>query len=626
MGKRTGRPRGRPPYPGLTPAEERVLNGLQRGLSNAEVAAELGISWTTVKFHVANVLGKLDAESRRELSAAERPRQHWRAAVPVALARLRPRPVIATTAVFAAVAAVAVVLLSQFGRGDRAQVRSQEIETPLAASIAPGSGSALPATTSTPIPEGTAPDVAALLARPLDLPNVEPGEPCPITPGRDASPAVASAGGAGPVVISAASGYVPLWPDPEAPGWFGTKIAWSIEKAVPGPVVLRGARIDGPGLLRWSDPPGRSPDWIEFEALLVGVSGNRAYRSGISGMPMSAPGCYAVQIDGEGFQQHIVFDALPESQPTGILTMHVVNPSGLRFAVGVLGLDDGGTFLVDGARTYARGPRGAFEWMPDGRSVMIASRPQLLIVGDDGTTVVPFNGEVMRGSPAPVGDRLAIVAFAGAWAELHVIAPASATPPVAPDYSDAPSWNPAWSPDGRHIAFMTERDGNPEVYLGDGDGQNQRRLTEDPEFDGYPAWSPDATHVAWESSRDFRRGIWLMDADGGNKHQLARTDSAIDWFPAWSPDGSRLAFVSNREGGWRVYTMTADGTDVRRLTDGPGSDWAPRWSPDGEWIAFISNREGTPEMWLVRPDGSDLQRLTTTTGGFVDAFAWTRMP
>lgn len=625
MGRRpTGNPRGRPAYPGLTPAEERVLDGVRRGLSNEQIAAELGVSWTTVKYHVANILGKLNVESREDLvegldNSAARGRW-WHLTGAGAATRPRPRAVVATTAAFAVVGALAVALLTSATGGRVEQARG--------GAPSPGITRASPAPSTpasvTPIPTATeapAPGVAALLARPLDLPRVAPGEPCPVTPGRDASPAVSSGSGAGPMVTSAGSGYVPLWPHPEAPGWFGTKIAWTLEKVVAGPVVLRGAQIDGPGLLRWEDPPATSPDWTDMDALLVGVTGNRAYRSGISGMPVSEPGCYAVQVDGEGFQQHIVFEARLEPSP-GSLAVSATNPTGLRLAFAGWGLDDAGTFLVDATGIYGRLPSGQFEWLPGGHSLLVASSPQLLVVGEDGRASVLLTGGVMAASPDPTGSKISVDSWDGNWMTLSIASATTGDVERVPATSGVPSWKGKWSPDGALLAFMTEQDGDPEVHMVDRDGMAERRLTDNPGFDGYPTWSPDGSLIAWESTRDFRRGIWLMDADGGNQRQLAPTADAVDWFPAWSPDGSRIAFCSDRDGGWRIYTMAADGSDVRQVSVGPGSEWAPQWSPDGEWIGFISNRSGSPELWVVRPDGSDLQRVTTTAGGFVDQFAW----
>jgi TolB protein len=88
-----------------------------------------------------------------------------------------------------------------------------------------------------------------------------------------------------------------------------------------------------------------------------------------------------------------------------------------------------------------------------------------------------------------------------------------------------------WSPDGRQIAFASERDGGWEVYVMDADGSNQRQLTKDNVFSFLPAWSPDGTRIAFISARGTTWGVYIMDADGSNRRWLV--DNAAYFRPAW---------------------------------------------------------------------------------------------
>jgi Tol biopolymer transport system component len=170
-------------------------------------------------------------------------------------------------------------------------------------------------------------------------------------------------------------------------------------------------------------------------------------------------------------------------------------------------------------------------------------------------------------------------------------------------------FSPAWSPDGRRIAFRSTRDGNDEIYVMDADGRSQRRLTRNPDEDRSPAWSPDGSRIVWASVRDFNLDLWSMRADGSGERRL--TEGGGNEYPTWSPHGSRIAFQSFRDGpGGEIYVMSADGENERRLTRNPASDSFPAWSPDGRWILFASTRFGSSDLFVMRPDGSQVTRLT----------------
>ena len=179
---------------------------------------------------------------------------------------------------------------------------------------------------------------------------------------------------------------------------------------------------------------------------------------------------------------------------------------------------------------------------------------------------------------------------------------------------------PSWSPDGKQIAFMSERDGHRQIYVMDADGNNQRNLS-DNEFDEWePSWSPDGKRIAFSARReahvkkefDMTYEIYVMDADGQNEQRL--TDNRNnDWKPVWSPDGERIAFAADRKGdvvSFDIYVMDADGGNQQKLTNHRASDGSPSWSPDGERIVFNSNRDGNAEIYVMDADGSNLQNLT----------------
>ena len=155
------------------------------------------------------------------------------------------------------------------------------------------------------------------------------------------------------------------------------------------------------------------------------------------------------------------------------------------------------------------------------------------------------------------------------------------------------------------IAFVSHRDGNPEIYVMNADGTNQTRLTNHPAEDTLPSWSSDGARLAFVSLRDGNQEIYVMDADGSNLARL--TDNPDhDGGPAWSPDGASIAYVSRiGEGNFEVYVMDADGSDQVRLTFNLVGETSPSWSPDGTKIAFTSERQGHKEIFVMNADGSN---------------------
>ena len=145
---------------------------------------------------------------------------------------------------------------------------------------------------------------------------------------------------------------------------------------------------------------------------------------------------------------------------------------------------------------------------------------------------------------------------------------------------------PAWSPDGRKIAFVSRRDGNSEIYVINADGSGQENLTQHPARDSHPSWSRDGRKLAFVSRRDGNSEIYVMNADGSAQENLTR-QPANDSHPSWSPDGRKLAFVSRRDGNSDIYVMNADGSGLRNVTRAPSNDLDPAWSPDGRAIAFV---------------------------------------
>ncbi|MFN2590377.1 MAG: TolB family protein [Actinomycetota bacterium] len=186
---------------------------------------------------------------------------------------------------------------------------------------------------------------------------------------------------------------------------------------------------------------------------------------------------------------------------------------------------------------------------------------------------------------------------------------------------------PAWSPDGERIAFWRQHfDGTSGIWRMNADGSNQVRLTADANIDSYPAWSPDGRWIAFVSERDGNPELYVMPPEGSPEIRLTRTPMVAEGNPNWSPDGRKLAFDAcyaasfpcpGTAPNYEIFTVNVNGTGLRRLTNEPGIDFNPAWSPDGTEIVFRSDRTGFTHIWKMDADGTDETQLTTVdfTGG-----------
>jgi Tol biopolymer transport system component len=171
---------------------------------------------------------------------------------------------------------------------------------------------------------------------------------------------------------------------------------------------------------------------------------------------------------------------------------------------------------------------------------------------------------------------------------------------------------PAWSADGKKIAFVSQRDGNPEVYTMDADGSGQRNLTKNPAIDTEPTWSSSGgsrlSRIAFSTRRDGNLEIYSMRAKDGTNQVNLTNNPAIDISPAWST-GRRIAFVSDRDGDFDIFAMGTRGKATNLSNSGDfssdGADFSPVWSPSGDQIAFVSNRDGNTEIYTMDQFGGD---------------------
>ena len=145
---------------------------------------------------------------------------------------------------------------------------------------------------------------------------------------------------------------------------------------------------------------------------------------------------------------------------------------------------------------------------------------------------------------------------------------------------------PAWSPDGRRIAFQAYRSGTWNIWTVGADGAGVTPVTSGPFDDREPHWSPDGARIAFSSDRGGNYDVWIVTIATGELRQLT-TNAANDYMPAWSPDGREIAFASDRRDQPGVYAVTPDEARSERLLEPVAGARSPSWSPDGRVVASI---------------------------------------
>lgn len=164
---------------------------------------------------------------------------------------------------------------------------------------------------------------------------------------------------------------------------------------------------------------------------------------------------------------------------------------------------------------------------------------------------------------------------------------------------------PTWSPDGRRIAFHSDRSGNWDIWIVGVDGSGLVQLTTSPANDRYPNWSSD-NKIAFTSNRTGSEDVWVLDVEvalrqGDDSTAVNLTQAPNrDRYPIWSPDAGQLTFNTNRDGDFEVYVMNADGSQPRNLSRSPQStEGLADWSPDGKRLVFYSDRGGNKNVYIL---------------------------
>ncbi len=240
---------------------------------------------------------------------------------------------------------------------------------------------------------------------------------------------------------------------------------------------------------------------------------------------------------------------------------------------------------ADGAGERPLTPAGEYrspKWSPDGRNIAFVSArtgySDINLMDGDGSNyrrVTSLRGEVLSLTWSPDGQKIAFDFVPTERLKLHVMdIYVLALGGGGMQQIAEGGVQPAWSPNGKRIAFASNRDGNSEIYVMNADGSDAQRLTNHKAEDLFPAWSSEGNKIAFVSNRDGNYQIYVMDADGSTVRQLTRSKKLSCWWPSWAADGRTIAFhATSPRGNRQIYLIDASepSSMARRLTQRGGS-------------------------------------------------------
>ncbi|MBW2018646.1 MAG: Tol-Pal system beta propeller repeat protein TolB [Deltaproteobacteria bacterium] len=175
------------------------------------------------------------------------------------------------------------------------------------------------------------------------------------------------------------------------------------------------------------------------------------------------------------------------------------------------------------------------------------------------------------------------------------------------------SITPAWVPGQFALAASLSYEGNPAIYLLSGNGKIMRKLTHYWGIDVAPTWSPDGKAFAFVSNRSGTPQIFIKSMENGEVRRLTY-EGDYNSSPQWSPRGNDIAYVGLKNGHLDIYLIGVNGNGPIQLTREAGDNESPTWSPDGSLIAFSSTREGPSRIYVMNANGTNQRRLLLLEG------------
>lgn len=172
---------------------------------------------------------------------------------------------------------------------------------------------------------------------------------------------------------------------------------------------------------------------------------------------------------------------------------------------------------------------------------------------------------------------------------------------------------PAWVPGVHQLAATQSYEGNPEIYLLTGDGKMIKKLTKNSAIDVSATFSPDGRQMAFVSKRGGTPQIYIKELANGSIRRLTFSGKN-NTQPNWSPKGDQIAYTAMNDGRFNIWIADVDGGGQMQLTHSAGDNESPSWAPDGSMIVFSSTREGPSKIYLMTAFGTDQRKLLNMKG------------
>jgi TolB protein len=244
-----------------------------------------------------------------------------------------------------------------------------------------------------------------------------------------------------------------------------------------------------------------------------------------------------------------------------------------------------------------------------------ALRYRLMVADADGfapVRIIESPEPLMSPAWSPDGRMLAYVSFEGKTSAIYVQQLSSGERRRVSARTGI-NGAPAWSPDARKLALTLSRDGNLDIYTLDLASQTLKRVTSDEAIDTEPVWSLDGKSIYFTSDRSGGPQIYLVALDEGGRAERVTFSGSYNARPRLSPEGSQLAMVTLDNGGYRIATMDLK-TRALRVLSTSQQDESPSFAPNGAALIYGTKQGGRGALAIVSADGRYQQQLSSDSG------------